>query len=196
MELPIPTTRMLGLLTRGWGGVGWQQAAGRGARYHHQQQQLEAGSMHYGRVQGDDACQQGLFWMSWRGRLAECQCCTEQSQSVLQTRLTSSHAARRATTGQRLCISMEASIRASSSCSVIICLVHVRFAVVSRVLSCELISIQLSTCQEYTMKDDPVKDQLPDDPLALLNSAGLMQFLEGALQEVRFQVFRSCFNVT
>jgi hypothetical protein len=46
------------------------------------------------------------------------------------------------------------------------------------------------------MKDDPVKDQLPDDPLALLNSAGLMQFLEGALQEVRFQVFRSCFNVT
>ena len=33
--------------------------------------------------------------------------------------------------------------------------------------------------------DPPVKDQSEADPLALLDSAGLMQFLEGALQEVR-----------
>lgn len=44
------------------------------------------------------------------------------------------------------------------------------------------------------MTDDPVRDQLPDDMLALLNSAGLMQFLEGALHEVRFQ--RSYFPIT
>ena len=35
------------------------------------------------------------------------------------------------------------------------------------------------------MTDEPVKDQSVDDALQLLNSAGLMHFLEGALQEVR-----------
>jgi hypothetical protein len=35
------------------------------------------------------------------------------------------------------------------------------------------------------MADEPlVKDQSAADPLALLNSAGLLQFLESALQEV------------